>query len=204
MDARSLKFARYLCGQFSNKKQAAKNPASFAHINIYFRPLPWEILEGPGFYSEQSYDHDPWRPYRQGIHRLVPSQDIQVVENFEYNEPMRVAGAGFKPELLKAIKKEKIKQRCGCSMIFKEDMMGCFTGELEPGKKCIVPRDGRSTYLVSEVYLSHDQWISRDRGFDQTTDGVAWGSEHGPLEFERVASFGVSLTSSWLLGKNRA
>ena len=77
-----LKFAKTLAGHYSNFEQSQDNPKDFAHINIFFRPLPWETLKGPGFYSEQSYDHDLWSPYRQGIHRLTQIEDVFVVENF--------------------------------------------------------------------------------------------------------------------------
>ena len=79
-----LRFAKTLAGHYSNFEQSQDNPKDFAHINIYFRPLPWETLKGPGFYSEQSYDHDPWSPYRQGIHRLQHIQDIVVVEKKDF------------------------------------------------------------------------------------------------------------------------
>ena len=69
-------FAKTLAGVYDNIEQSQKDPKDFAHINIFFRPLPWDVLKAPGFYSEQSYDHDPWRPYRQGIHRLTPAMKI--------------------------------------------------------------------------------------------------------------------------------
>lgn len=199
LDTTSLRFTRYLCGHFSNKIQASNDPTSFAHINIYFRPLNWNVFEGPGFYSEQSYDHDPWRPYRQGIHRLVSSQNVHTVENYGYAQLIRVAGSGFMPELLNTITKDRLSRRCGCSMVFEEDEHGCYNGSIEPGNKCIIKRDGKFTYLVSEVFLSGQQWISRDRGFDQYTNDIAWGSEHGPLVFERKASFESSLSKIWSL-----
>jgi len=45
----SLQFARILCGHFSNRNQAQADPSKFAHINIFFLPLPWEVFQGPGF-----------------------------------------------------------------------------------------------------------------------------------------------------------
>ena len=73
-----LLFAKTLSGHYSNLEQSQENPKDFAHINIFFRPLPWDVLKGPGFYSEQSYDHDPWRPYRQGVHRLLPADGADI------------------------------------------------------------------------------------------------------------------------------
>lgn len=194
----ALRFAKTLAGHYSNAAQSQCDPIKYAHINIYFRPLPWEVFNGPGFYSEQSYDHDPWRPYRQGVHRLIPSEQTQVVENYGFDTPIRLAGGGFTPELLKIIRADRLKQRCGCAMHFRETAPGCFRGGLEPGQNCLVPRNGRRTYLVSEVLVDRERWISRDQGFDPATDELQWGSEHGPLQFERVASFESDITAEWV------
>jgi hypothetical protein len=112
-----LLFAKTLAGHYSNLQQSQENPKDFAHINIFFRPLPWDVLKAPGFYSEQSYDHDPWRPYRQGIHRLLPAEgETFIVENYGFADPIRLAGAGQRPELLNSLKPESLKPRCGCGM----------------------------------------------------------------------------------------
>lgn len=197
MTSLALKFAKTLAGHYSNAMQAQSDPTKFAHIHIYFRPLPWGVFNSPGFYSEQSYDHDPWRPYRQGVHRLVSSEQIQVVENYGFDTPIRLAGGGFTPELLKIIRTDRLKQRCGCSMHFRETKPGSFSGELEPGQNCLVPRDGKLTYLVSEVVVDQQLWISRDQGFDPTTGELQWGSEHGPLMFSRHANFESTITDEW-------
>ena len=107
----SLIFARTLSGHFSNKDQAQNSPNKFAHINIYFRPISWSILKGPGFYSEQSYDYSPWLPYRQGLHKLLWDKKYFIIENYEIKELERVAGAGFEPALLEEIKGKEIFQR---------------------------------------------------------------------------------------------
>lgn len=193
----ALKFANLLAGQYSNAVQSRQNPDKFAHINIYFRPLSWGVFNGPGFYSEQSYDYDPWRPYRQGIHRLVSSTQIQIVENYGFDTPIRLAGGGFTPELLNIICAERLKQRCGCAMHFREVSDGNYNGEVEPGRNCLVPRNGQLTYLISEVQVDNLRWNSRDQGFDPATNELIWGSENGPLKFERVASYEQEITAKW-------
>ena len=194
----SLLFAKTLCGHYSNLDQAQQDPSKFARINIFFMPLPWEVLRAPGIYSEQSYDHDPWRPYRQGVHRLSRCDDIHIVENFGLEQPERTAGAGLHPELLLTIDANALIERCGCAMHFRCVEPGSYLGELEPGQKCLIPRDGKLTYLVSEVELNQDRWSSRDRGFDPLTDAPIWGSEHGMLRFARISSFSDQLDESWV------
>ena len=67
----SSELAALMAGDFSNKKQAFADSKNYAHIRIFFRPLPRDFFNGIGFYSEQVYDWDLWSPYRQGVHRLV-------------------------------------------------------------------------------------------------------------------------------------
>lgn len=199
-----LLFAKTLAGHYSNHQQSQDNPKDFAHINIFFRPLPWQLLEGPGFYSEQSYDYDPWRPYRQGIHRLKEHKGIFIVDNYGFECPERLAGAGHHPELLKGLKPETLSQRSGCAMHFVEFSQGHYKGEVEPGEQCFVPRDGKITYLVSEVEVNNTSWISRDRGFDPASHQQSWGSEHGHLRFTRMAHLGKHLDEDWLKSKREA
>ena len=193
-----LRFAGTLSGIFDNFAQSQANPKEFARINIIFRPLPWQIFNGPGFYSEQHYDYAPWEPYRQGVHKLTFSEDTFVVENFGFNRMNRLAGAGRNPELLKLLEGKDLDKRCGCAMHFSEIKPGCYQGCVEPGKNCIVPRDGLLTYLVSEVEVNENTWISRDRGFDPETNEVKWGSEHGPLCFDRIQSFSETINPQWI------
>ena len=76
-----------------------------------------------------------------------------------------------------------------------------YIGKVEPGKNFLVPRDGKLTYLVSEVEVDQENWISRDRGFDPKTDEQIWGSEHGLLKFKRIKSFSEEITDEWLNSK---
>lgn len=85
-------------------------------------------------------------------------------------------------------------------MHFKGDSFHGYQGSLEPGKGCLVPREGMLTYLVSEVFVDQTSWSSRDRGFDPQTDQLVWGSEHGFLKFERMASLAEHLQDDWLIG----
>ena len=193
-----VRFAKTLSGVFDNFAQSQERPKDFARINIVFRPLSWEIFQGPGFYSEQYYDYSPWEPYRQGIHRLTYNEDTFIVENFGFSNKERLAGSGRNPELLESLDRNSLQKRCGCSMHFKETRIGHYVGTVEPGKDCLVPRDGKLTYLVSEVEVNEQSWVSRDRGFDPTTDEVRWGSEHGPLKFKRIQDLSEMVTEQWI------
>ena len=192
-----IEFSKTLAGIYDNIEQSQQNPKDFARIKIYFRPLPWNIFNGPGFYSEQCYDYAPWDPYRQGIHRLSMDEDVFVMSNYGISNSKRLAGAGLNPSLLNDIQTNKLESRCGCSMHFKMKDTGHYIGMVEPGKNCLVPRNGMMTYLVSEVEVDQNNWISRDRGFDPKTDKQIWGSEHGLLRFKRIESLSTLIQDDW-------
>lgn len=182
-----LTLARCLAGGFSNQKQALTDSRNYAHIRVFFRPLPWEFFGGLGFYSEQVYDYDLWNPYRQGVHRLV-AQDNQVyIENYGLKDGLLYAGGGREASILNTITPEAIARRPNCSMVFTQEG-NLFRGRVE-GKCCLIEKRGRKTYLVSEVELTDTTFVSLDRGLDLETDEQVWGSTFGPLKFEKYQSY---------------
>ncbi|NEP01328.1 MAG: chorismate-binding protein [Symploca sp. SIO2E9] len=189
-----LNLACWMAGDFSNQKQAFDNPTLYAHIRIFFRPLPLEFFSGIGFYSEQVYDYDLWSPYRQGVHRLVDQGDKIYIENYSLKDSLLYAGAGRELEILKTITPECIERRYHCSMVFWREGE-IFRGGVEPGNGCLIARNGTPTYLVSDVELTENTWVSLDMGMDINTHQQVWGSETGPLRFEKRQSFAEELPS---------
>ncbi|MBE9029742.1 chromophore lyase CpcT/CpeT [filamentous cyanobacterium LEGE 11480] len=186
--AELINLVQWMSGDFSNGQQAQEKPAEFAHIHVFWRPLPFDFFGGIGMYSEQVYDYDLWNPYRQGIHRFIIQDDQIFVENFSLKNPIWFAGAGRDLAILKTITPAALEPRCGCGMVFRRDA-DRFIGNVEPGKKCIIPKEGKLTYLVSEVEITASTWVSRDRGFDPENDEYVWGSEHGHFLFEKIQDF---------------
>ncbi|MGK7872836.1 MAG: chromophore lyase CpcT/CpeT [Xenococcaceae cyanobacterium] len=182
-----LTLARWMAGDFSNQKQAFEKPSLYAHIRVFFRPLPFEFFSGIGFYSEQVYDYDLWGPYRQGVHRMVNRGDQIYIENYSLKDALLYAGAGRDLDILETITPDCIERRYNCSMIFKREG-GIFRGKVE-GNGCLIQRNGRQTYLVSEVELTENTWVSLDRGMDVNTHEQIWGSAEGPLRFKKRESF---------------
>ncbi len=184
--------ARWIAGSFSNYKQAQANPSHYAHIHIFFRPLPFEFFSGIGFYSEQVYDYDLWSPYRQGVHRLVADSDQIYIENYALQDSILYAGAARELSILRTITPNCLERRYHCSMVFKRDG-DRFLGSVEPGNRCLIQRHGCQTYLVSEVEVTESTWVSLDRGMDVNTHEQIWGSEYGSLQFEKSQSFADEL-----------
>lgn len=184
--------ASLMAGDFSNRQQSDAAPKNYAHIRIFFRPLPWEFFSGIGFYSEQVYDYDLWSPYRQGVHRLVDLGDRIYIENYKLKEAENYAGSGHNRDILLTIPHDSIERRHNCSMVFHKEAE-LFRGSVEPGNKCLIHRKGVDTYLVSEVELTQTTWISWDRGMDLNTHQQVWGSAKGPLKFAKKESFAAEL-----------
>lgn len=180
--------AHWMAGDFSNYKQSFENPQSYAHIHVFFRPLPLSFFSGIGFYSEQVYDYDLWKPYRQGIHRLVDRGNEIYIENYGLKDAFLYAGAAREPQILKTITPECIERRHHCAMIFKREN-SLFRGSVEPGNLCLIEREGCQTYLVSDVEITETTWVSLDRGMDINTHQQVWGSTFGPLRFEKRENF---------------
>lgn len=182
-----LALAYWLAGDFSNQKQAFADSKNYAHIRVFFRPLPWDFFSGIGFYSEQVYNHDLWTPYRQAVHRFVEQNGEVYIENYGLQDRIRYAGAGRDLEILKTISPDCIERRYHCSMIFRwEDNL--FRGRVE-GKQCLFEKYGKQTYLVSDVELTETTFNSLDRGFDINTHEQVWGSTAGSLNFEKLQSY---------------
>lgn len=192
--------ATWMAGDFSNLKQVDADPVNFAHIRIFFRPLPYDFFEPLGlpgsicFYSEQTYDYDLWRPYRQGLHRVIAKPDHVYIENYGLVDGLPYAGSGHNADILKTLTPQCATRRQGCSMVFRRDDSGqAFIGGVEPGNNCRIPRDGKMTYLVSQVEVTDQTWVSLDQGMDIDTGEHVWGSTEGALRFEKRTSFADEL-----------
>jgi CpeT protein len=183
-----LTLARWMAGHFSNAKQAAANPKDFAHIHVYFRPLAWDFFGGIGLYSEQVYDYDMWRPYRQGIHRLIEQGEQIYIENYGLKNAQSYAGSARELSILKTITPDCIERRYNCSMVFTRQGES-YIGGVEPGNRCFIEKAGHQTYLDSYVEITETTWASLDKGLDVKTHEQIWGSNFGPLQFEKWESF---------------
>jgi CpeT protein len=188
----SILLCQWMAGDFSNRQQSFAQPQQFAHIHIFFRPLPFDFFDGIGFYSEQVYDHDLWTPYRQGVHRVVDRQADTYIENYSLIDPIRYAGAARELSILNTITTNDIARRQHCSMVFRREGE-MFRGSVEPGDRCLIEKKGCMTYLISEVEITETTWFSLDRGMNIDTHEQVWGSTSGHLRFEKCQSFALEL-----------
>lgn len=177
-----------MAADFSNQAQAFENPPFFAHIRVCMRPLPLELLSGVSFFVEQAYDYALKNPYRVRVLKLLIEGDRIAIENYTIRHDKAFWGASRHLPQLQTLTADQLEKLPGCNMIVRWTGHS-FKGEVEPGKACMVLRDGKTTYLDSEFEIDDQTFISRDRGRDPATDEHIWGSIAGPFEFVRWASF---------------
>jgi len=183
-----VKLATWMAGDWANREQAWAAPAYFAHIRLCMRPLPWHVLDGLGFYSEQADDYDWKSPYRVRVLRLVEVDGRIHSENYVLKDPDAYLGACREPERLNNLSRDQIEQLPGCTMVF-EYSDDAFRGRLLPGRGCRIFRRGRETWLDSEATVTADAFFSLDRGFGLDDDRQVWGSVSGPFHFVKQVDF---------------
>ncbi len=180
--------ARWMAADFSNQAQAFENPPLFAHIRVCMRPLPLDLLSAVSLYVEQSYDYALNDPYRVRVLKLMPMENHIQIENYVVKDEADFYGAARDGSKLQALTVDRLEKLPRCNMLV-EWTGKSFKGSVEPGKGCMVVRNGKSTYLDNEFEIDEDAFISRDRGRDPETDEHVWGSVAGPFHFTRRTSF---------------
>ncbi|MEH2026186.1 chromophore lyase CpcT/CpeT [Nostoc sp.] len=180
--------ARWMAADFSNQEQAFENPPFYAHIRVCIRPLPLELFSGVSLFLEQAYDFMLNQPYRMRVMKLIPAENHIAIEHYTVKEEQKFYGASRQPERLKELSVDQLEKMPGCNMVV-EWTGNSFKGRVEPGKGCIVVRDGKNTYLDNEFEIDAKEFFSLDRGRDLDTDERLWGSIAGPFHFVRWGSF---------------
>jgi CpeT/CpcT family (DUF1001) len=184
-----MQLARWMAADFSNQAQAFENPPFFAHIRVAMRPLPIDLLNGVSLLLEQAYDIALNEPYRMRVLKLVDRENELIeIENYLVTDESEFYGAARQPDRLTTLTPERLTKLAGCSHLVERKGHG-FSGYVQPGKCCIVHRNGQDTYLASTFEIDADRFSSLDRGCDLETDARVWGSIAGPFEFVRTASF---------------
>ena len=180
--------ARWMAADFSNQEQAFENPPFYAHIRVCMRPLPLELLSGVSLFLEQAYDYALNQPYRLRVLKFETVGDRINLENYTVKEEEKFYGASRNLEKLATLGTDDVEKMPGCDMIV-EWSGNSFKGRIEPGKGCIVVRNGQKTYLDNEFDINEERLLSLDRGRDPETDEHIWGSVAGPFHFVRWNSF---------------
>ena len=181
------RFLNLLCGEYSNQEQAFENPPLFAHIVLRYKPI--EPLQPGSILLEQSYAVDPGNPYRLRVIRAEQARDgVFKLWNHMIRDPKRFTKATLEPQHRQLIELDDLIELDQCHYQVTEKADG-YHGEIEPGSRCIVNRDGKDTVLFSSFHLQGDALSTLDRGLDPITDERCWGSIAGEFRFRRTESW---------------
>ncbi len=193
-DIRTL--LHWMAGEFSNQAQAFENPPFFAHIRVCMRPLPAAVFNGPGIFLEQAYDFALDQPYRIRVLQFLEQDGKIAIPHYRLKDDAEFRGAARDRSKLEPLTLDDLDPMCGCGMVV-EWTGQSFLGRVEPGKQCLVERNGQQTYLDNEFeVLDQGQTLmSLDRGRDLETDERIWGSIAGPFHFTRVNDFSSEIVS---------
>ena len=189
-----LRLLHLLSGGFSNQQQAFDNPPLYAHILVKFRPLP-QLAPG-SLLLDQSYAINPAAPYRLRVLQAEQQQDGLVIHNHALHDEQRFWGAIDDGARRLQIQTTDLRLLEGCSYVVRERADG-FTGEVEPGCRCLVERKGSTAYLVSSFEINARSMRTLDRGHDPISHEHLWGSLAGPFEFERTDDYSAEIPQSW-------
>lgn len=187
--------AHWMASDFSNRQQAFENPPLFAQVRACLRPLPTQLLGSISFYLEQAYEYALMRPYRTRVLSLKEDGDRLYIENYAIDNAEELFGASREPHRLTSLTSDRLTRLPGCNFIVERSDRG-FRGTVEPGKGCIVERNGKTTYLESTFEITENSFRTLDRGHDLETGERVWGSVAGAFEFERLTSFANELQLS--------
>lgn len=184
----TVALARWMAADFSNQQQAFDNPPLFANIRVCMRPLPHDLLDGISLYLEQAYDFSLKQPYRARVLKLITVESRIEIENYTLKDEASLYGAARDRDRLGEITRDRVERMPRCNI--RVDWTGhSFKGSVEPGKGCMVVRQGKTTYLDSEFEIDDQRFISWDRGRDPDTGEHVWGSLAGPFQFARRTSY---------------
>lgn len=195
MSSSLARLVRMLSAGFSNQVQAFDNPPLYAHILVKIRPLPQ--LPPGSLLLEQAYAIQPSAPYRIRVLRAESRDGALIIHNQALHDDQRFWGAVDDLERRSTISTDDLLPLVGCTYVVRESGDG-FSGEVEPGCRCLVERNGSVAYLVSSFELDPRGMQTIDRGHDPTSHAQLWGSLAGPFEFERTHDYSAEIPPEWI------
>jgi hypothetical protein len=195
MSSSLARLIQQLSAGFSNQAQAFDNPPLYAHILVKFRPLP-QLAPG-SLLLEQTYAITPGTPYRIRVLRAEQCEGELIIHNQALRDEQRFWGAIEDEGRRQTIGDADLLPLEGCTYVVREVGEG-FSGEVEPGCRCLVERKGSLAYLVSSFEIDPRGMRTIDRGHDPASHEQLWGSLAGPFEFERTHDYSGDIPPAWL------
>jgi hypothetical protein len=173
----------WMTGSFSSQEQSQLDTA-FLDIRLQLVQIWPDRTDGRWLYVEQASALTLDRPYRQRIYRLFRRSDTTFVSAvYEFQEPLRLAGAWRIPTSFDFLTPDSLTALPGCAIILHPRGDTAFVGSTVD-RECSSDHRG-AAYATTELRITELGMFTWDRGWD--TAGVqAWGAEKGGYIFKKL------------------
>lgn len=195
-----ITLARYLAGEFDNKKQALAEPAWYVHLRLWQRPIPLFTEDSLTLFIEQAPLLNLDQPYRQRLIRLYVNNTTPVslkVQYYMFKDLASVRGAGRHPELLKQISTQDIEFLPGCTLNIQQRLVGVnlyeFSASSPTDSPCCFSYQGKNYQVALGFETTLEEFRSYDKGIDPLTGKAIWGALLGPFRFTKLQDFADEL-----------
>mmetsp|Transcript_26573 Transcript_26573/g.53332 ORF Transcript_26573/g.53332 Transcript_26573/m.53332 type:complete len:136 (-) Transcript_26573:3164-3571(-) len=127
------------------------------------------------------------KPYKTAVIQVEKKGRSLEMNNFRISQPEEFWFGSYDPSLLKDLNRKRLaKLPPECNTIFEYDLESDqFKGYTKPGKKCLISRNDKKTYLDSRIILGEDFYSSWDIGRNLVDDVQVWGATSGPFIFKK-------------------
>lgn len=184
--------ANWLAGEFDNREQAIADPTWFVHLQLWHRPVPFQVDGCPALFAEQANILYIDQPYRQRVLILRPDSNSPIgqVEYRALRHPEQWRGAGADATRLQALQPEDLVELPGCILTLTQQNQG-FSAQPPADAKCFFQYDGKTRQVILGFEVYGDRFLSFDRGVDPETGQGLWGALMGPYEFTKRKAYGL-------------
>ncbi len=174
--------AAWMTGTFSTAVQASEDPEHL-ELSLHMAPVWTDRSDGRWIYVEQALSEYPDRPYRQRVYHLgEPASGLFEIRVFSLPNPPAVVGAWQEETPLTEFGPDDLELREGCEILLRRRGES-FVGSTLASLCSSTLRD--AMYAASEVLITPNGIVSRDRGF--TEDGAqVWGPTGAGYVFDRI------------------
>jgi hypothetical protein len=191
-----LTLADYMAGEFDNREQALADPAWYVHLRMWQRPISLFGEDSLTIFAEQANVLKLDRPYRQRIMRLMTNEESDGSLHIQYympKDPSALLGAGCNSALLNTLTEEQLDLLPGCRLAVTQQQVAPnryrFFGKPSEQACCTFKYLGDTVQVSLGFETTGDEFLSYDKGIDQTNGKATWGAIMGPYRYTKRNQF---------------
>jgi CpeT/CpcT family (DUF1001) len=187
-----LTLADYLAGEFDNREQALADPAWYVHLRMWQRPIPLFAEDSLTIFAEQANVLKLDQPYRQRIMRLMAKEESDAPLHIQYympKDPSALRGAGRNSALLNTLTQEQLDLLPGCRLAVTQEQIAPnrykFLAKPLDQARCTFTYLGDTVEVSLGFETTGEEFLSYDKGIDQTNGKATWGAIMGPYRYTK-------------------